>query len=165
MSIEKFIAVGENIHCTRIYKVGGKFCVENDGQHVINYISASGPASLPVPDNFVGDASWESGKVKHCAVAIWQGINGDAAGKAAGVDYLQSLARRQEAAGAAYLDINVDEYSTDVEQRIELMKWTVDVVQQACTIPVSVASSNIDILAAGLTAADKQRGRPMVNSV
>ena len=165
MKVEKFIGVGENIHCTRIYKVGGKFCVESDGRFIIKYNSSDGPSGLIVPDNFVGDSNWEAGKVKHCAVAIWQGNYGDEAGKQSGVDYLQSLARRQEAAGASYLDINVDEFSTDVAQRVELMKWTVGVVQQACSLPVSVDSSNIEILKAGLEVTDSDRDRPMVNSV
>ncbi len=166
MNIEKFIGVGENIHCTRIYKVGGKFCVESDGTYVINYKTADGAAELVVPECFTGDANWAAGKVKHCAVAIWQGLYGeDDAAKAAGVDYLQCLARKQEAAGATYLDINVDEFSTDVDQRVALMKWTVDVVQKACNLPVSVDSSNLDILSAGLEMADPARARPMVNSV
>jgi 5-methyltetrahydrofolate--homocysteine methyltransferase len=95
-------------------------------------------------------------------VAIWQGNYGD---KAAGTDYIQNLAREQEAAGATYLDINVDEFSTDQEEKIGMMKWTVDIVQKAVKIPVSVDSSNTEILRAGLQASDKSRGRPMVNSV
>lgn len=165
MQINTFIAVGENIHCTRIYKVGGEFCVETDHGFVIKYTSAGGAAQLSVPAAFVGDANWEAGKVKHCAVAIWQGNYGTGADQAAGVDYLQCLARRQEAAGASYLDINVDEFSTDVAQRVALMKWTVNVVQKACSLPVSVDSSSPEILEAGLSVADPTRGRPMVNSV
>jgi 5-methyltetrahydrofolate--homocysteine methyltransferase len=59
----------------------------------------------------------------------------------------------------------VDEFSTDLAERIRLMKWTIGVVQQAVSIPVSVDSSNLDILRAGLEACDPERGRPMVNSV
>jgi len=166
MEIPEFIAVGENIHCTRIYKVGGKFVKEQEGGGFgIHYTSGGEPRLLPVPERFTERADWEAGKVKHCAVAIWQGNNGDEAGRAAGIDYLQSLARRQEAATAAYLDINVDEFSTDVEERANLMRWTVDLVQQAVSIPVSVDSSNVEILRAGLDAADRGRGKPMVNSV
>lgn len=165
MLMRPFIAVGENIHCTRIYKVGGKFCVEQDGAYVIQYIDDGDPCFLPVPEEFVGDAAWEAGKVKHCAVAIWQGVYGDAAGKTAGEKYLKALVKKQEAAGASYLDVNVDEFSTDVAQRVSLMKWTVGIVESVSKIPVSVDSSDLEILEAGLAAANPRKGRPMVNSV
>ncbi len=161
-----FIAVGENIHCTRIYKVGGKFCKEvGDGAFAIQYKANGQDFSLPVPEGFIGNADWESGKVKHCAVAIWQGNYGDEPGRAAGKHYIQTLAAKQEAAGAAYLDINVDEFSTDDEERARLMQWTIAIAQEVTTIPVSVDSSNMYILEAGLEAADASRARPMVNSV
>ncbi|MDP6524679.1 MAG: dihydropteroate synthase [Kiritimatiellia bacterium] len=165
MNISEFIAVGENIHCTRIYKVGGKFCKEGDGGYVIEYNVDGETRQLPVPESFTQNADWEAGKVKHCAVAIWQGNYGDDAGKAAAADYLSHLAARQEANGATYLDVNVDEFSTDVEERVGLMAWTVDVVQKASGLPISVDSSNTRILKAGLEACDSSRARPMVNSV
>jgi len=165
VNLDRFIAVGENIHCTRIYKVGGKFVKASDDGYVIEYGSEGGTQRLPVPPVFTEGAEWEAGKVKHCAVAAWQGNHGDEAGKKAGVAYIGHLATSQESAGATYLDINVDEFSTDVEERVKLMKWTVDVVQQAATVPVSVDSSNIDILRAGLEACDGSRGKPMINSV
>ncbi len=166
MQVEKFIAVGENIHCTRIYKVGGKFVKEQpDGGWAICYRAGDEARKLPVPAVFVEGGDWENGKVKHCAVAIWQGVYGEGDARASGIDYIQQLARRQEAAGASYLDINVDEFSTDVEERVKLMKWTVEVAQGAVSIPMSIDSSNEAILKAGLEACDTERGRPMVNSV
>ncbi len=166
MKIEKFIIVGENIHCTRILKVGGKSVkAMDDGKHAIVYKAGGKTRHLPVPKAFTDNAAWQDGKVKHCAVAIWQGNYGDKTMQAAGIDYIQNLAREQEAAGATYLDVNVDEFSTDVSEKIKMMKWTVNVVQKAVRIPVSVDSSNMDILRAGLEAADKSRARPMVNSV
>lgn len=166
MEISEFIGVGENIHCTRIYKVGGKYVkVAGKGRYAINYTVDGKTRHLPIPSVFTESADWEAGKVKHCAVAIWQGNYGDKSVKIAAMDYLQSLAKDQEAAGATYLDINVDEFSTDVEERIRLMRWTVGVAQQAVSIPMSIDSSNIDILRAGLEACDQSRGRPMVNSV
>ncbi len=166
MSIKLFISVGENIHCTRIFKVGGAFCKPaRDGGHAICYRTGEGQKELPVPPAFTERADWADGKVKHCAVAIWQGNYGTAAARQAGIDYLQNLARQQADAGATYLDINVDEFSTDVEERVRLMRWTVGRVQEAVAIPMSIDSSNIDILKAGLDACDPARGRPMVNSV
>jgi 5-methyltetrahydrofolate--homocysteine methyltransferase len=166
MQIEKFISVGENIHCTRIYKVGGKFVREVDGgAHAIVYRAGDQTRHLPIPDAFVNGPDWEAGKVKHCGVAIWQGNYGEGEAREAGADYIRNMARRQEAAGATYLDINVDEFSTDTEERARLMTWTVETAQAAVGIPMSIDSSNTDILRAGLKACDTARGRPMVNSV
>jgi 5-methyltetrahydrofolate--homocysteine methyltransferase len=166
VKINRFVCVGENIHCTRVYKVDGKFVNKNDqGEYAISYLSQDGEKTLPIPSEFIGNADWDAGKTKHCASAIWQGNYGTDDNKALGLDYLQSLARRQEQAGATYLDINVDEFSTDIAQREELMKWTVGVLQEVTSIPMSIDSSNIDILRAGLENCDTSRGAPLMNSV
>lgn len=167
MKISRFISVGENIHCTRVYKVNGAFVKpDNNGNYNISYTSANNETGLlPVPEHFTETADWQSGKVKHCAVAIWQGTKGNDADSKAGIDYIQSLARRQESSGATYLDLNVDEFSTDVAERVELMKWLVSTVQPIVSIPMSIDSSNSDILRAGLSACDKTRAKPMLNSV
>jgi len=166
MKIDTFISVGENIHCTRIFKVDGLFCKPDaNGTYQIKYNSPKGTSYMPVPAYFTEGADWQAGKVKHCAVAIWLGINGSPEEQEIGKDYIANLAAGQEAAGATYLDINVDEYSTDVAERVALMRWTVDVAQKATQIPMSIDSSNLEILEAGLSACDPTRGRPMVNSV
>ena len=164
--LKLFISVGENIHCTRTYKVDGSF-VKPDakGEYAVLYKANGQPRRLPIPALFRDGADWAAGKVKHSAVAIWQGVNGNAAGKAAGIEYLQSLAKLQEASGATYLDINVDEFSTDVAERVRLIKWTVDVAQKASSLPMSIDSSNVEILRAGLAACDRGRKRPMLNSL
>jgi 5-methyltetrahydrofolate--homocysteine methyltransferase len=120
---------------------------------------------LPVPAPFLSGADWDAGRVKHCAAAIWQGLRGDSAGRQAGLDYIQSLAVKQQEAGAAYLDVNVDEFSTDEDERAEAMTWAAAAVQRATKIPLSIDSSNTRILRTGLEACDPSRGRPMVNSV
>ncbi len=159
----KFIPIGENIHCTRILKVGGANVKEvSPGKHAITYKDGEKSCALVVPEKFLKSADWQAEKVKHCAVAIWQGVYGD---KDSGAHYITCKAIEQEKAGASYLDINVDEFSTDVAERVRLMQWTVNVVQKAVKIPISVDSSNEAILNAGLEAADKNRGNPMVNSV
>ena len=79
---DKFIGVGENIHCTRIYKVGGKYVKESGtGGYAIFYTDKGQEKSLPIPEEFTKKQDWENGKVKHTAVAIWQGVygSGDAA--------------------------------------------------------------------------------------
>lgn len=59
----------------------------------------------------------------------------------------------------------MDEFSTDVDERINVMKWMVGVVQQAVPVSMSIDSSNVDIIRAGLEVCDQSRGKPMVNSV
>lgn len=165
MRISKFISVGENIHCTRVYKTDGQFVRKDGPQPAILYKSGGKAKELPVPESFLQGADWAQGRVKHCAAAVWQGLHGTPENRAAGVDYVESQARRQEAAGASYLDINVDEFTTDTEERIKAMLWAVGVAQKVTRIPMSIDSSNTDILDAGLKACDPARGRPMVNSV
>jgi len=165
-NIEKFITVGENIHCTRILKVGGKAVGPGpDGRQAIAYGSAGSRKYLPVPEPFLNSPAWHDGKVKHCSVAIWQGNYGNSEGKDAGIDYLKTMARDQAAAGAHYLDINVDEFSTDIEEKMRVMRWTVQIVQDAAGLPVSVDSANTEILRAGLESCNPRLGKPMVNSV
>lgn len=165
MQIDRFIAVGENIHCTRIYKVGGKFVKEGENGYVIHYKAGDAACTLAIPPSFTETSDWEAGKIKHCAVAITQGLYGSEAEQQAGREYLEAMAQRQIASGATYLDINVDEFSTDVDERTKAMKWTVDVIQQVSSIPLSIDSSNTEILKTGLDSCDASHGRPMVNSV
>ena len=95
-----FIAVGENIHCTRIYKVGGRYVRELDGgSHVITYKNAGQTTQLPIPTEFRESSDWEQGKVRHTAVAIWQGLYGDTEGKLAGRAYVQWAASQQTLRG------------------------------------------------------------------
>ena len=165
-STSTFIAVGENIHCTRIFKVGGKFVKTlDDGSSVITYTVGGNEQHLPIPKHFVESEDWTKGKVKHAAVAMWQGFYGDDAGKQAGIDYLEHMTHVQEAYGASFLDLNVDEFSTDVDERVRLIQWAVDVIQKVSSIPLSIDSSDVTILKAGLEACDRSKGKPMVNSV
>lgn len=166
MSASTFIAVGENIHCTRIYKVGGKFVrALDDNTYVITYTVDGEERHLPIPQHFVESEEWAKKKVKHVAVAIWQGVYGDDAGKAAGIDYLEHMVRVQEAHGASFLDLNVDEFSTDVDERVQLIQWAAQVIQNISSVPLSIDSSDLTILKAGLAACDPAKGKPMVNSV
>lgn len=167
MSHSTFIAVGENIHCTRSYKVGGE-CVkaQGDGSYAITYMVDGQAQYLPIPAHFMESEDWTKGKkVKHTAVAIWQGMYGDEAGKQAAVAYLHNMTRVQESHGASFLDLNVDEFSTDVEERIKAIQWAARIIQQVSSVPLSIDSSNLDILRAGLKACEPAKGKPMLNSL
>ncbi|MFH1609382.1 MAG: dihydropteroate synthase [Candidatus Bipolaricaulota bacterium] len=71
---------------------------------------------------------------------------------------VQEWARRQAAAGASYLDVNIGAVSKDPRD----MVWLVQAVQEAVPTPISVDSTQPDVLRAGLEVLD---GRPvLINS-
>jgi len=161
-----FIIVGENIHCTRVRLTSGKF-VEAlpDGRQALTFKAEGQTRHLPIPKEVAEGEEWSNGKVRHVAVAIRQGLSGSESDRAAGVAYLQAMARDQEAAGAHFLDLNVDEYSRDPDEKVRAVDWTAKILQGASSLPLSIDSSNPDILKAGLVACELARGKPLVNSV
>lgn len=167
MTVETFHIIGENIHCTRSYKTDGAFVeVDTDGSASILYRDTDhATCRLPVPASIMEGPDWQAGKVRHCAVAVWQGMHGTGAARDAGRNFLESLALRQQRAGAAYLDINVDEFSARIEERCQAMRWLVEWLTPRVTIPLSIDSSNTSVLRSGLAACDRTHGAPMVNSV
>jgi hypothetical protein len=76
MAKGKFIAVGENIHCTRIYKVGGEFVKEVPGKGwAIVYKEAGRERHLPIPKAFLDSGDWAGGKVgNHGARAVQSAV-------------------------------------------------------------------------------------------
>lgn len=163
---DKFIIVGENIHCTRVRLTAGKFVTElSDGRKALAFKADGQLRQLPVPEDVVRGEEWANGRVRHVAVAVRQGLHGAGGDQAAGIAYLQAMAKEQQAHGAHFLDLNVDELGTDLDEKIRAVAWTAGVLQEACALPLSIDSSNPDILKAGLQACDPARGRPLVNSV
>jgi len=65
------------------------------------------------------------------------------------------LAKRQTAAGAAYLDINVGTAAADQET---VMKWLVETAQAAVGTPLCLDSQKPAIIKAGLSVCDTKRG-------
>ena len=166
MEIKKFIIIGENIHCTRVFKRDGNMVgAAPDGRPAVSYDDGGQKKFMPLPEQILKSGDWENGKVKHCVAAIWQGMHGQGADREAGLDYLRFMAAKQEKAGATYLGINVDEFGQSLEERVKAIQWTADVIQKAAKLPLSIDSSNVEIMRAGLKACDPQRGRPVVNSV
>lgn len=161
-----FIIVGENIHCTRVRLTSGKFVATTpDGGKALVFKDGQGLSHLPIPAEIVAGGEWENGKVRHVAVAIRQGLSGSDAEREAGRRYIEVMAKEQEAGGARFLDLNVDEFSTDRELKISAIQWVAGVVQKASQIPLSIDSSDPEILGAGLAACDPSKGRALVNSV
>lgn len=161
-----YIIVGENIHCTRVRLTSGKFVATMpDGRKAMAFKDGAAMAYLPIPAQILEGDEWQNGKVRHVAVAVRQGLYGDEAEQAAGKRYIEVMALEQEAGGAWFLDLNVDEFSTDRAEKIRAMEWVAGVVQGVVAIPLSIDSSDPEILRAGLAACDPAKGRALVNSV
>ena len=161
-----YIIVGENIHCTRVRLTKGKF-VETlgDGSSALVFRQDGKKQLLPIPKAIKEGPEFADGKVRHVAVAVHQGLYGSAAEQEAGRRYVQTMAIEQERGGAWFLDVNVDEFSVDREEKITAMNWIAKVVQDVTSVPLSIDSSDPGILEAGLAACDPAKGKPLVNSV
>lgn len=159
-----FIVIGENIHATRVLlRSGARVGSLPDGSPVLPFTAADGSERLlPVPPAAVEGAG-EKQKVKHVKAAVLAGLAGGADADV-GAGYVAFLARRQAEAGAAYLDLNVDEVSNDLEVRIDAMRWLVGAVEGATEAALSLDSSAPEVLRAGLDAAAGTAGAPLLNS-
>jgi cobalamin-dependent methionine synthase I len=80
------------------------------------------------------------------------------------MEYLRALVRRQVDAGAHFLDLNVDEVSLSPAEQKAAMQWLVRTVEEISPAPLSVDSSNVETIVAGLEACQGRAGRPMLNS-
>ena len=160
--MSEFKIIGENIHTTRSIKLGGVRTKEIDSKIVISYRKKGDDFSImDIPKHFEDTQPYKQGQLKHFMIAIWHGMNGN---KSQGIDYIKWEIERQTSNSASYLDINVDEYSYKIEDQIEAMRWLVDIVKEYAKIPVSIDSSNPEIIKAGLDQYDNHM-RPMVNSL
>ena len=167
MDMSDFAVIGENMHCTRIVKLGGKHTVELPGGGVgVAFEHAGAARVLPVPADW-GELSpaFGEGKVKHVALAVHQATRGAGDDRQAGEDYLLYAARRQVDAGASFLDVNVDEYSNDPARRAEAMRYLAGFLAERIPVPLSIDSSSLETVIAGLEACREAPGRTMVNSV
>jgi 5-methyltetrahydrofolate--homocysteine methyltransferase len=160
--MSKFIIIGENIHTTRSVKLGGIRSATIDSKEVISYKKIGDKFSyMDIPDHFKDTQPYKQGQLKHFMIAIWQGMNGN---KAQGIDYIKWEIQRQVNNQASFLDINIDEYSYKIEEQILAMKWLVNIIKEFAPIPVSVDSSNPEIIKTGLKEYDNHM-RPLVNSL
>ena len=166
-SPEQFITIGENIHTTRVVRRNGaRATTLPSGVEAVVYKDENGGVRhLTVPEHFTRTQPYEQGNLKHFMIAVWKGVHGDADEREQGVSYIRREVRRQVRAGADYLDLNVDEASYKLDEQIASMRWLVDTTQRISTAPLSIDSSNSDIIAAGLEVYDGSAGRPLLNSV
>ena len=162
----QFIVIGENIHATRVVLRGGpRVVAQPDGRPALPFADDAGVERLlPVPDAALDGPAGAKQRVKHVKAAVLAGTGSDAGAAELGRGYLRALARRQAAAGAQFLDLNVDEVTTDVEGRIEAMRWIVGTVEDATEVALALDSSSAAVLRAGLAAASRRAGTPLLNS-
>ena len=158
----EFVVIGENMHTTRVVmKRGRRFVAEDAGGPALSWEDEDGETrTLPVPDWAARTQDFDEGRVKHVAIAVRGAMEGDGECRR----YLRAIVRAQEAAGADFLDINVDEISVKFAEQTAAMKWLVAFVGEMSDLPVSVDSSNVDIIAAGLEACAADGPRPLLNS-
>ena len=165
MTAAPLIVIGENIHCTRVALRKGKRIAQQDGAEVILYRSADGEEhALPVTAEAKRTKDYEEGRVKHVQVAIETAMETAAGDPAEGMRYIEALVRHQERAGAAFLDLNVDETSPKLSVQTGAMAWLAATVQDLTQLPLSVDSSSVDVIRAGLEAIAPAKARPMLNS-
>ncbi len=160
-----FRIVGENIHATRVLKRAGRHAVElEDGGAGIAFEAIGGrPEVLPVHPDVAAGRDFTAGRIKHVASAIRWGLDaGQHADLAAA--YVQAMAARQEAAGADWLDLNADEVAAGSATRARAMAWLVTAIEASAGIPISIDSSDVAVLAAGVATSTRPAGRLLLNS-
>jgi 5-methyltetrahydrofolate--homocysteine methyltransferase len=168
MDMSDFAVIGENIHCTRVVKAGGKTTVELPGGGMgVAFKHAGADRVLPIPENWARiSPAYADGKIKHMALAIHQATRGATNDdRRAGEDYLSAAAQRQIDAGASFLDVNVDEYSHRPQEQIAAMQWLVTFLCERFDAPLSIDSSYAATVIAGLECSKDPDRRQMVNSV
>ena len=166
-----FIAIGENVHTTRALRRKGSRIVTDNGTDAVRFNDPDGePALLPISEAAKATQDFRQGRVKHVKIALDLAMSADStdsadsAYAAIGMTYLRALVRSQEEAGADFLDLNVDEISLKREQQRAAMGWLVRTVQSMSDTPVSIDSSSVEVIEAGLDACDAQAARPLLNS-
>lgn len=150
------IVIGENIHATRAVKLCGIHVKDNA------YIYPGG--SLPIHPHWLARAQADQDRLRPFGMAAWLGINGSPEEREAAAALIRWAAAAQTAAGAAYLDVNMDECGDTDETRRAALAWCVKLITAACPTPICIDSSSTETLRAGL-AACPAAAAPMINSV
>jgi cobalamin-dependent methionine synthase I len=157
-----FVIIGENIHTTRIVLRNGKLVTTSpQGVEAIQYTAVNGQKRyLVIPEEIKQAQDYQEGRVKHVKIAVLAGM----AGEQEGIEYIHAMIQRQAATGADFLDLNVDEVSLKLHEQKDAMRWLVRTVEAVSPVPLSIDSSNLEIIEAGLGACQGRGGRPMLNS-
>jgi 5-methyltetrahydrofolate--homocysteine methyltransferase len=160
-----FITIGENVHTTRIVRRGAAHVGTDDrGREAITFTDEHGETHrLPISEAERRTQEYEEGRIKHVRTAVRMAMEEGEDAEVA-VAYLRALAIDQVRAGSAYLDVNVDEVSLKLPEQVAAMRWLVELIGPAVDVPLSIDSSNAEIIEAGMAAAPTHAGPPMLNS-
>lgn len=160
-----FTVIGENVHTSRVVLRGGRHTATGpDGCEAIRFVDVTGTDRLlPIPEGLHADQAYAGGRVKLVKAAILAGMSGGSDAEA-GLAFVRALAMRQEAAGADYLDLNVDEVATDPDRQRAAMRWLVAAIEPVVGIPLALDSSSSSVIEAGLAAIAGDRARTLLNS-
>jgi cobalamin-dependent methionine synthase I len=163
---QPFYVIGENIHTTRVVLREGKLVARSpSGVESVRYTTTAGETRyLPILEEFKSLQAYQEGKVKHVMVAVRAAMSGVEPVASEGLTYLQALVERQVGAGADFLDLNVDELSWNRHEQKAAMQWLVRAVEPLSPVPLSIDSSNLEILLVGIEACEGRAGKPMLNS-
>jgi 5-methyltetrahydrofolate--homocysteine methyltransferase len=163
---KEFFVIGENIHTTRVVLRQGKLVTTlESGKEAVRYTTVAGEARyLVIPDAMKGRQDYQEGRVKHIMIAVKSAMSGIEPQATEGLMYLRTLVEKQIRAGADYLDLNVDEISLKLEEQKAAMRWLVRAIEPLSTVPLSIDSSNQEILLAGIEACAGTAGAPLLNS-
>lgn len=161
-----FIVIGENIHTTRVVLRKGKHVTTlPTGEEVLRFSDAQGVTrDLFIPESVRRSSDFEEGRIKHVKAAVLVAMKGSGEQRDVAIEYLRHQTQRQIAAGADYLDLNVDEISIRESEQQAAMVWLVQFVEEISTVPLCVDSSNPETIRIGLAACRNPRGKAMLNS-
>jgi 5-methyltetrahydrofolate--homocysteine methyltransferase len=170
ISGQDFVVIGENIHATRVLlQKSERIAVDKQGEEGIVFVDEDGTSRhLRIPAEEKLSQPYQEGRIKHVRIAVQVAMAGAEPDRSTALSYLRTLAQRQVKAGAHFLDVNVDEISTKLDDQLEAMRWLVRELAPLVDVPLSIDSSNLEIIGAGVTeaaeAAGTRVGPPMLNS-
>ena len=161
-----FSIIGENIHATRSLKRNGKKVQILDGMEGVPFVDIKGDQRfLKIPEWYTQTQPYQQGQIKHFMIAVRKGIDGNSNEADEGRDYIAKEVERQIKFNSNFLDLNVDEISYKLDVQKQAMKWLVQVVEEVSTVPISIDSSNSEIISEGLGVYTGKAGSPMINSI
>src|SRR5262249_1372195 len=97
-------------------------------------------------------------------IAVKAAMSGKEPHTTEGLTYLRTLVEKQLRGGADFLDLNIDEISLKLEEQKSAMRWLVRTVEPLSSVPLSIDSSNQEILLAGIETCTGSSGAPLLNS-
>ncbi|AWT59733.1 MAG: 5-methyltetrahydrofolate:corrinoid/iron-sulfur protein co-methyltransferase [Candidatus Moanabacter tarae] len=162
----EFFVIGENVHTTRILLRKGKRVTKNpEGLESVQYKDSDGiERFLIIPNEVKRTQDYEEGRIKHVKIAIQSAMGDPSPSAYEGMQYLRQMILKQVAKNVDFIDLNVDEISLNPAEQKTAMSWLVQTAQNISSVPLSIDSSNIETLEAGLAACRLNGIQHMLNS-